>query len=433
MAETGANSAERMLTIRYRGRIKQIGIFFLKFLRMFAYQSDWKVLPMAALIAGLVGFALGGDFGVTMEGTLTAAFAVVCVCIWNGSFNSIQVVCRERDVIKREHRSGMHISAYILAHMMYQLLLCVLQTVVTLLVLFLVGMKFQGEGLFTPWLLVDIGITMLLVTYASDLLSLWISTLVHSTTTAMTIMPFVLIFQLVFSGGVFALPSIVEPIEMLTISNPGLKAMASQVEVNSLPYGTVADMLNLVDDVEFGGTVTVGQILDALGDNGNKTISDLRAIKIGNIMTIREIGEDILEKDSYEGIRDQVLIQDLTVGQVISILMDQDFMDDVLKTKVGYITTFGDVVDYLAANEIVDEYRDETFTINMKLGDVLDLIGREETKTLIEETASKGLYNPNYAYTTDNIAHNWIHLLIFICVFALLSIITLEFIDKDKR
>ena len=433
MAETGANYSERVLTIRHRGRIKQIGIFFWKFLRMFVYQSDWKFLPMAALIAGLVGFALGADFGSNMEGTLTAAFAVICVCIWNGSFNSIQVICRERDVIKREHRSGMHISSYILAHLMYQFLLCLAQTIVTLLVVILVGMKFPGKGLFTPWLVVDVGITMFLVTYAADLLSLWISTLVHTTTTAMTIMPFVLIFQLVFSGGLFSLPSVVEPIEMLTVSNPGLKAIASQVQINDLPYGTITDMLDLVDDVELKGSITVGQVLDALGDTGNKTIADLRAVKIGNIMTIREVGEDLLTKDSYEDLRSQVLVNDLTVEQAVTALMDLDELDEVLGTEVGLITTIGDVVDYLAENDIVQEYRDEKFTINTTLGDILDLVGREETKALIESEASGKLYNPDYAYTTGNIIRNWIHLLIFIVVFALLSIITLEFIDKDKR
>ena len=262
MADGSGIGSVRQLDVRHRGRLGQIGIYFGKFIRMFVYQSDWKVLPMAAIIAGLVGFALGGGFGKSMEGTLTATFAVVCVCIWNGSFNSIQVVCRERGVVKREHRSGMYILSYILSHMMYQLLLCILQTVVTLLVLNLVGMKFAGKGLFTPWMIVDIGITLLLVTYAADMMSLWISCLVHSTTTAMTIMPFVLIFELIFSGGVFSIPKVVRPIEMLTISSPGLKAMASQVDINSLPYSAVNGMIRMIDSVEIGGRVTLGQALD---------------------------------------------------------------------------------------------------------------------------------------------------------------------------
>ena len=433
MSEGNAVHSEKLLTVRHRGRIAQIGIYFGKFLRMFVYQSDWKMLPMAAIIAGLVGFALGADFGVNMEGTLTGVFAVVCVCIWNGSFNSIQVICRERDVIKREHRSGMHITSYVMAHMMYQLILCLLQTAVTILVLYLVGMKFPGKGLFTPWLILDVGITMLLVTYAADLLSLWISALVHTTTTAMTIMPFILIFQLVFSGGLFSLPSIVDPIVMLTISSPGLKAMASQTKVNDLPYSTVTDMLGLVDDVEFGGTVTLGQVLDALGETENQMISDLRAIPVGNIMTIRDICEDLLKEDVYQELRDTVLTGDVTVGQAIAALMDLESLEEVLATNVGFIGTFGDVVDFLAADATVSRYRDEGIDVSLTLGDVLDLVGRDETKALIEKKASEALYDPDYAYTKGNIVKNWIHILIFVAVFALLTVITLEFIDKDKR
>ena len=120
-------------------------------------------------------------------------------------------------------------------------------------------------------MVLDIGITMLLITYASDLLSLWISALVHSTTTAMTIMPFVLIFQLIFSGGLFSLPKSVEIIELLTISNPGLKAMGAQTKLNDLPYSAVNGMIWMVEDVEIGGRVTLGQVLDLLGDEENPT------------------------------------------------------------------------------------------------------------------------------------------------------------------
>ncbi len=40
--------------IRHKGRLAQTGIYLGKFLRMFIFQSDWKVLPMAAIIAGVV-------------------------------------------------------------------------------------------------------------------------------------------------------------------------------------------------------------------------------------------------------------------------------------------------------------------------------------------------------------------------------------------
>ena len=433
MADKNGNTSARQLEVRHRSRFGQIGIYFGKFIRMFVYQSDWKVLPMAALIAGLVGFALGREFRINMEGTLTATFAVVCVCIWNGSFNSIQVVCRERGVVKREHRSGMYISSYILSHMMYQLLLCILQTVVTLIVLHLVGMKFTGSGMFTPWMVVDVGITLFLITYASDLLSLWISTLVHSTTTAMTIMPFVLIFQLIFSGGVFSIPKIVRPIEMLTISSPGLKALASQVDINSLPYSAINGMIKMVDKVEVGGRVTLGQVLDLLQDEEKPAVSDIRAIVVGNRMTLREIGEDLLNDDSYADLRSEALTDSLTVGDVLSALMKDEALDKVLDTEVGAVTTFGEVVDFLAADDTVRQYRDEGLDIHMTVGDAIDIIGREETMANIRKTASESMYDPAYENTGSNIIGNWLHILIFVLVFAVLSIITLEFVDKDKR
>ena len=82
MSETKIRmDARRLFKARHRGRISQIGIYFARQLVMFVYQSDWKVLPMAALIAGLVGMVIRNRLFINMEGTLMGAFALVCVCI----------------------------------------------------------------------------------------------------------------------------------------------------------------------------------------------------------------------------------------------------------------------------------------------------------------------------------------------------------------
>ena len=177
MPENTASNISPYIRVRHRGRGSQMWIYLGKLLRMFLYQNDWKVLPMSALIAGLVGMVIRNRMFLNMEGSLMGAFALVMVCIWNGCFNSIQVVCRERDVIKREHRSGMHISSYIASHMVYQALLCLLQTGVTLYVTKTVGIRYPSGGLFTRWYIVDFGISMFLISYASDMLSLWVSCL----------------------------------------------------------------------------------------------------------------------------------------------------------------------------------------------------------------------------------------------------------------
>ena len=51
MAETRIEGRKRRFMTRHRGRGAQVFIYLGKLLRLFVYQSDWKVLPMSALIA----------------------------------------------------------------------------------------------------------------------------------------------------------------------------------------------------------------------------------------------------------------------------------------------------------------------------------------------------------------------------------------------
>ena len=234
--------------LRYRGRIAQIGIYFGKFVRMFIYQSDWTVLPIGAVIAALVTFVVGANMFVTQEGTTMGTFALTCVCVWNGFFNSIQVVCRERDIVKREHRSGMHVSSYILSHMLYQFILCLLQTLITLLICRISGVKFPKEGVITAWGMVDIGITVLLVTFAADMMALMVSCIVKTTTAAMTAMPFLLIYQLIFSGGFFELGS-ADVIKVTTISHWGMDSLCTIGRYNSQPMVTLWNTLVKFKDI----------------------------------------------------------------------------------------------------------------------------------------------------------------------------------------
>ena len=369
--EKGLKEHVRTLTIRHRGRGSQVAIYLGKMLRMFVYQSDWKVLPMASLIAGLVGLVIRRRMFVNMEGTLMGSFALVCVCIWNGCFNSIQVICRERDVIKREHRSGMHISSYIVSHMIYQALLCIAQTVLTLYVISMTGVEFPSEGLFSPWLIVDLGISMVLISYASDMLSLWVSALSRSSTTAMTIMPFVLIFQLVFSGGMLTLPQWSEPFTHFTISNPGLKVIAAQSDINNRPFVTITDMMHKMRNSEVKINVTLGQALDTM-----------EMIDLAELADMPELE--------------------------------------------GLLTMVKD-------NPDVQAHREDSRTFTTTVGQLMDVAGEDEVNSYLEESAAKASYKPEYENTKENINGYWMKMITFIFAYAFLAMITLEFIDKDKR
>ena len=254
--------------LRHRGRIAQTFIYFGKFIRMFAYQNDWKVLPISALIAAVVTFVVGGNMFRTQEGTKLGVFALVCVCVWNGLFNSIQVVCREREIVKREHRAGLHISAYVAAHMIYQLLLCLAQTVVTMLICSVAGVTLPSVGIVTPWGLVDTGLTILLTTYAADIMALMVSCIVRTTTTAMTAMPFLLLFQLVFSGGFFELSGVAEKIKYVTISHWGMDCLCSIGRYNEQPMVSLWNMLVKFENIEVLGQKPLNAILVEVYNQG---------------------------------------------------------------------------------------------------------------------------------------------------------------------
>lgn len=256
--------------IKHRGRFSQVFICLGKLFRMFIYQNDWKVLPMAAIIAGLVSFVVGANLFKTQEGTLMGTFALACICIWNGFFNSIQVICRERPIVKREHRAGMHVSSYIMAHMIYQAFLCLCQTVITISVCRITRVTFPTESLITPWAMIDIGISLFLTTYCADILALMISAIVHTTTAAMTIMPFMLIFQLVFSGAFFQLNGFAVKITNFTVAKWGLTALCSQGNYNSKPMVSLWNAALKLQNLEVDGEKPIWEVMNYIETNGLK-------------------------------------------------------------------------------------------------------------------------------------------------------------------
>lgn len=255
--------------IKHKGRLRQIPIYLGKMFRMFIYVSDWKVLPMSAIIAVLVAKVAAQNMFLTMEGTIFGALALACICVWNGFFNSIQVVCRERAIVKREHRDGMHISSYVCAHVIYQAFLCLCQTIITVYVCKLAGIQFPTKGFVTDYFMVDISITVFLTTFAADMMSLMISCMAKNTTSAMTIMPFVLIFELLFSGSMFELSGFANKLTDLSIAKWAINCFCAQANYNGLPMVALWNKAkSFTETVEFKGEYPLKEIMNYLANNG---------------------------------------------------------------------------------------------------------------------------------------------------------------------
>ncbi len=379
MPESEITKTEVRRKYRYRGRLAQIPIYFGKHLRSFVYLNDWKVLPMAAIIAAVVSMVVKNDCFLTVEGTFKGALALTCVAIWNGCFNSVQVICRERQIVKREHRSGLHISSYIISHMLYQALLCIAQTAVTLYVCKIIGIHFPEKGFMTPYMMFDMGITLFLVSYSADMLSLLISAVARTTTAAMTVIPFVLIFQLVFSGGMFSLPSWASNVSDYSISRYGIACLNAQAGYNELPTVTVWNTMSRIRYSNLEGDISVGQILDFLEDESNPAAVRFR------------------------------------------------------QKTVSETETVGDLVDEIAALPEIRENRDRSFHFSVSVDEIIRAVGEDKVRERIGEMSSAAARIPAYATTRENILDCWGNLIGFSLLFAFLAMVVLEFIDRDKR
>lgn len=216
------------------GRAGQIRVYVGKFFRIFINERGWKFVAFAAVIAVLLSFVMGEKMFVEKEFTRTGMFAIVTALIWVGVFNSIQNICRERGIIKREHRTGLYISSYVAAHMIFQAALCVVEAFV-MLVIFRFFMAMPSEGAVTGNYYIDVYICMFLILYASDMMGLAVSSVVKSTTAAMTVMPFILIIQLIFSGTIFPLSGPAKNLSALTISKWGQRVLCIEANLNEIP------------------------------------------------------------------------------------------------------------------------------------------------------------------------------------------------------
>ena len=217
------------------GRLGQTKVYLHKCFLIFLNEKAWKKILFGAVISLIVAWVIGDDVFVYQANTKSGAFALVCACIWIGIFNSIQSVCREREILKREHRTGMHVTSYILAHMLFELLQCLVQTlIIALLVWVFHEDELQDNGIFFSYM-IEFFITAFLTMYSADALGLAVSCIVRSENAAMTVMPFLLIVQLVFSGLFFQLDDNISWLSSLTISKWGVDGICTSADLNMMP------------------------------------------------------------------------------------------------------------------------------------------------------------------------------------------------------
>ena len=203
-------------------------------------------LLQGPLIAYLFSF-------VTVENTFKSyfdaqsmLFCLSCAGIWVGLMNSIQEVCKERNIVRREYMSDVRLSSYICSKLAVQTLLALVQCGLMLLV-FVLTIGKPDKGVIFENSTIEMMITLVLITVSSSSLGLLVSSLVKNTDRAMVFAPIILIPQLLFSGILFKLEGVTEVLSWICVSRWGMQAFSNTANLNGVLWNSLSLKYNSED------------------------------------------------------------------------------------------------------------------------------------------------------------------------------------------
>ena len=207
------------------------------------------LLLQPILIGVLLSIVADDDIFDIYESTKSMMFVLSCSAIWLGVFDSIQEICKERNILRREYMAGLKMGVYIPSKLFVQCLLGAVQSI-CLVFTFLLIVKGNEEGILFDSFYLEILVTVWLTVLASIAMGFIISAIVRTGDKAMAAAPFVLIVQLLFSGILFDLKGVAEYISYITVSRWSVEALGSIVHLNDLELRMQADIPTLEHEAE---------------------------------------------------------------------------------------------------------------------------------------------------------------------------------------
>ena len=218
------------------------------------------ILLLEPILIGLLLYIVAENTVFDLYGaTKSIMFVLSCAAIWIGLFNSIQEICKERSILQREYMANLRLPVYILSKVIVQAVLGLIQAILMTVTFLGLLDLFKDEGnveveakdiLLPGGLYVEIIVAVWITIIASMALGLLISSIVRTGDKAMTMAPFILIVQLLFSGILFKLKGVGTVISYFTISRWSVDSLGRLVNLRELDY--TENTADVPDDVDEG-------------------------------------------------------------------------------------------------------------------------------------------------------------------------------------
>ena len=234
-AEQRAEKERRARTFA-QSRLRQLAILTRRYLElMLADRRNLALLLVQAPIIGVLLLLVAGGGGLT-AGKLEAkklVFMLATTGVWFGVINAAREICKEAPVLRRERLAGLRAGPYLGSKVLVLFLLVLVQSALLLGVIAL-GTALPQGGVVLPAAL-ELYVTIALAGLGGIALGLCISAVASTPDKATSLIPIVLVPQVLFAGIMFALKGVTGALSWLVTSRAAVDALSATADVNRLP------------------------------------------------------------------------------------------------------------------------------------------------------------------------------------------------------
>ena len=236
VSEHTAESNGEAIKPRKVNGFTQLGILVRRYttLIMNDMQRLALIFGQPLIIGLLLTLVAGPDIYQKFTETQSILFTLMSGGIWMGLLNTIQEVNKERVILKREYMGNLKLPVYMLSKYIVQGVISLVQAVILVVTFVLVKGTPNCKGVIISNATVEIIVLIFLTIYASAGMGLLLSSITKSADRAMSIAPFVLIIQLIFSGILFELTGATDKISYVTFSRWAMESIGSTCDLNEL-------------------------------------------------------------------------------------------------------------------------------------------------------------------------------------------------------
>ncbi|HLW00819.1 MAG TPA: FHA domain-containing protein [Ktedonobacterales bacterium] len=192
------------------------------------------LLLQAPIIAALLIFLTKQNIFASHTGNdidaQTPLFIMAAAAVWFGTINAAREIVKEAPIYRRERTVNLGIFPYVMSKVFVLGLLCLVQS---FLLLVIVGLKSgYPDGIILPAFL-ELYISLVLTALGGLMMGLAVSAIAPNTDRAMSVVPLLLIPQIIFAGSTFKLDGVTEIISYFIVTRWGLEALGDTVHLHS--------------------------------------------------------------------------------------------------------------------------------------------------------------------------------------------------------